>query len=184
MSSSEVWIQISLYDSQSSPPIPSYFFSRLGRQRNRCPPRLILSPFVFKTVLHPWVSLPDTVLCVSMEQSRILAVRSLSGPSVSLLQQDPICLGPSMKVSCMQICILLRDSVFRLTPVCLLSRGVLTVFSVRVASRFFDDEWCVSQIKSNVQELSSLICPDSRHTLQQHICLSLCVLVWDVCQCD
>ena len=54
----------------------------------------------------------------------------------SLFQQDPICLGLSMKVSCKQICIVLphlsseSDSVFRLTPVCLGSffRGVLTVF--------------------------------------------------------
>ena len=50
--------------------------------------------------------------------------RSFSGPNVSLFQQDPICLGPGMKVSCKQICTAsLRlssesDSVFRLTPVC------------------------------------------------------------------
>ena len=49
----------------------------------------------------------------------------------------------------------------RLTPACLgnLSRGVLTVWGVRVASRFFDEEGCVSQIKFNVQELPNLICP-------------------------
>ena len=51
-----------------------------------------------------------------------------------LFQQDPIYHGPSMKVSCKQICIVVlhlsseSDSVFRLTPVlsCSLSRGVLT----------------------------------------------------------
>ena len=59
---------------------------------------------------------------------------TFSGPNVSLFQQDPICLGPGMKVPCKQICIVLlhlsseSDSVFRLTPVCLVvfSRGVLT----------------------------------------------------------
>ena len=47
------------------------------------------------------------------------------GQNVSLFQQDLICLEPSMKVSYKQICIVLlhlsseSDSVFRLTPVCL-----------------------------------------------------------------
>ena len=59
------------------------------------------------------------------DRSRIHEAHSFSGPNVSLFQQDPICLGPSMKVSYRQICIVLRhlysesDSVFRQTPVCL-----------------------------------------------------------------
>ena len=67
---------------------------------------------------------PDNALHVSMGQSRIHQARSFCGPNVSLFQQNPICLGPDMKVSCKQICILLHplysksDSIFRLTPVC------------------------------------------------------------------
>ena len=57
--------------------------------------------------------------------SQILEARSFSGANVSLCLRDPICLGPSMKVSCNLICIVLfhlsseSDSVLRRTPVCL-----------------------------------------------------------------
>ena len=40
-------------------------------------------------------------------------------------------------------------------------------FSVHIASRFTDDEWSVSQIRFNVQVLSSLINSNSKHTIQQ-----------------
>ena len=59
------------------------------------------------------------------DKVRIREAHSFSGPNVLVIQQDPICLGPSMKVSSKQICILLRhhhsesDSVFRPAPVCL-----------------------------------------------------------------
>ena len=56
--------------------------------------------------------------------------------SLSPFLQDPTCLGPSMKVSYKQICILFHllysesDSVFRLTPVCLaVSLVVYSLFS-------------------------------------------------------
>ena len=55
--------------------------------------------------------------------SRYRAAR-FNGPNVSLFQQDSSCLGPGMKVSYKQICIVLldlsseSDSVFRLTPAC------------------------------------------------------------------
>ena len=60
LSSSEVWIQISLCDSQSAPPIPPYFFSRLGRQRNRWSRRLCFCQrvLVFGTAMQLWVSQP------------------------------------------------------------------------------------------------------------------------------
>ena len=71
LSSSELWIQISLYDSLSAPPIPSNFFSRHGRQRNHCPRRLsFCQRVVFEIVLQLWVSQQDTVLHASMERSR------------------------------------------------------------------------------------------------------------------
>ena len=69
-------------------------------------------------------------------QSRNHEARSFSGPNVSPFLQDPICLGPSLKVSYKQICILLHllysesDSVFRPTPVCLaVSLVVYSLFS-------------------------------------------------------
>ena len=40
---------------------------------------------------------------------------------------------------------------------CGFNRGVFTVFGVRVASRFIGFEWCMSQIRFNLQVLSSLI---------------------------
>ena len=72
-----------------------------------------------------WAFPPNIALHVSTGQSRIHEAHSFSGPSVSLFEQDPIYLGPGMKVSCKQICIVLlhllseSDSVFRLSPVCL-----------------------------------------------------------------
>ena len=89
----------------------------------------------------------------------------------AFFSQIQFCLVPGQKVSHKQICIVLlhlfseSDSVFRLTPTCLVVS--LVGFSVRVASRFTDDEWCVSQVKFNVQVLSSLINPNSKHTVQQ-----------------
>ena len=69
-----------------------------------------------------------------MGQRRSHEASSFAGPDVSLFQQDPICLGPSMKISYKQICILSHhlfsesDPVFRLTQSVLyfLSLGVLT----------------------------------------------------------
>ena len=94
---------------------------------------------------------------VSTGQSWIHEARSFSWPNVSLFLQDPICLGPSMKVSYKQICILSHprslesDSVFLLITFlsCSFPRGVLN-FRVRIASRFTDDERCMSQVKFNV----------------------------------
>ena len=126
LSSSEALIQISQCGCRSEPPIPSCSFSRLGRQPSRCPRRLCscqhVSVFYISALL--WAFLPDTALHVSTGQSRNHEARSYSGPKVSLFQQDPVCLGPSIKVSYKQICIVLlhlsseSDSVFRLTPVC------------------------------------------------------------------
>ena len=111
----------------------------LSHQSRRAPPR----DWVASKVLCPrrlwfcqhvsvleisaplWAFPPDIALHVSTGQSRIHEARSFSGASVSLFQQDPMCLGPSMKVSYKQMCILLRrfysesDFVFRLVPVCL-----------------------------------------------------------------
>ena len=125
LSSSEA-IQISQCVYRSEPPIPSCSSLRLGRQQSRCPRRLWscqhVSVFDISALL--WAFLPETALHVSKGPSRNHEARSFSGPNVSLFQQDPICVGPSMKVSCKQICIVLlhlsseSDSVFRPTPVC------------------------------------------------------------------
>ena len=45
------------------------------------------------------------------------------------------------------------------------SRGEFSL-GVRVASRFIEDEWCMSQEKLNVRAPSSVICPNSKHTVQ------------------
>ena len=123
------------------------------------------------------------------DKSRIHEAHSFSGPNVLLFQQDPIYLGPSMNVSCMQICIVLlhlsSESDLRLPSntslSCSFSRGVLTCFSVRIASWFTDDEWCMSQARFNVQVLSSLINSNSKHTVQQqkafHVFRILCVWI-------
>ena len=72
----------------------------------------------------PWASSPDIALHVSTGQSRIREAHSFSGPNVRCFSKIQY-VGPSMKVSCKQICILLlhlsaeADSVFRLTQVCL-----------------------------------------------------------------
>ena len=82
---------------------------------------------------------PNLVLHSSVGQIRIHKVLSFAWPAVSLLQQNPTCLGPSMNVSNKQICTLLRqshsesDPVFRLTPFCLVVS--VMVYSL---SRF----WC------------------------------------------
>ena len=96
------------------------------------------------------------------------------GQNVSLFQQDPICLGPSMKVSCKQICILLlhlsseSESVFRLTPVCLaVSLVVCSQLQCSYCILISDDERSVSQVSFDVQVLSSLINSNSEHTIQQ-----------------
>ena len=36
-----------------------------------------------------------------------------------------------------------------------------------VVSRFVDDRWCVPQVRFNIQVLSSVICSDSKQTVQQ-----------------
>ena len=68
---------------------------------------------------------PNLALHASLGQIRIHKARSFAEPAVSLFQQNPTCLGPSVKVSNKQICTLLSqsysesDSVFRVTQVCL-----------------------------------------------------------------
>ena len=104
------------------------------------------------------------------EKSRIHEVASFSGTHASRFLQGLICLGPKMKVSCTQICVVLHllssesDSFFRLTSTCLV---VSFVVCVRVASKFIDDHWCLSQIRFNVQIMSSLICTNPQQPVQQ-----------------
>ena len=116
---------------------------------------------------------PNQISCCTFQRGKVEFTRLAHslGQRFRLFQPNPICLVPGQKVSHKQICIVLlhlfseSDSVFRLTPTCLVVS--LVGFSVRVASRFTDDEWCVSQVKFNVQVLSSLINPNSKHTVQQ-----------------
>ena len=154
-------IQISLYGSQSAPPIASCFFSRLGLERNRCPQKTVIlstCSCLRKSCCSFGSSRPGTGLHASVEETLIiLAVHSSSGRNV--------------KVSCTQVCIVLHlrsselDSFFRPTTSCL---AISIPWCTHcVASRFCDDEECVSQVRFNVQELSSLICPDSVHSVQQ-----------------
>ena len=140
LSSSEASIQISQCGYQSEPPVPSSSSSRLGRPgkvagHEDCDlVNLFLSS---KISVLLWAFPPATALHVSVKQNRIHEARSFSGPNVSLFQHDPIHLGPSMRVSCKQICIVLlhlsseSDFVFRLTQVC-------PVISVVVCSLL----WC------------------------------------------
>ena len=126
LSISGAFIQISQYGYRSEPPILSCSSSRLGRQQSPCPRRLwsCQRVSVFEISAPLWAFPPDIALHVSTGQSRIHEARSFSGPNVALFQLDPMCLGPSMKVSYKQICILLRhlssesDSVLGPTPVC------------------------------------------------------------------
>ena len=79
------------------------------------------------------------------------------GPNASPIQQDPICNGPGMRGSCKQICIVLfhlsleSDSVFRLTPVCL-------VVSLMVCRK----SGSISKYCPSFDQLQS------EHTIQQH----------------
>ena len=105
---------------------------------------MFLSLFDIST---PLLGFPqDTALHVATGQGRIHEARSFSGPNVSLFQHDPLCLGPIMKVSYKQNCIVLlhlsseSDSVFRLTSCSFLS-WCARCLNVRFASRFTDDEW-------------------------------------------
>ena len=173
LSSFEAPIPISSCGYRSEPPVPSCSSSRPGRQQCRCPRRLWscqhVSVFVISALL--WAFPPGIALHVSTGQSRIREAHSFSGPNVSLFLQDPICLGPRMKASCKQICIVLHhlssesDSVFILTPVCLLVSLVVSSLSWFSPSRLIEDEWCMSQVGFDVQVLSNLICPNSDHTV-------------------
>ena len=84
LSSSEVWIQISQCGYQSEPPVPSYFFSRLGRQRNRCP-RVFLSTKSYCTLGFPHQISRCTV---SMGQSRLHEARSFFGRVLGRIEKS------------------------------------------------------------------------------------------------
>ena len=100
----------------------------------------IFSVFDLSALL--WAFLPDIARHTLTGQSRIREAHSFSGPNVSLFQQDPLWLGPSMKVSCKHTYVVLlhlfseSDSVFRLTPVCLVVSlsWCAHCFRVRIAS--------------------------------------------------
>ena len=67
---------------------------------------------------------------------------------------------------------------------------------VRVASSLHD-EWSVSPVRFNLEELPSVICSNAEHTVQQtedashpnlriqvFTCLCLCILIWEASRCD
>ena len=115
------------------------------------------------------------------DKSRIHEARSFSGPNVSRFLQDPICLGPKMKVSDKQTCILSHllssesDSVFSLTPVCLVvsfPRGVLTVFVFAL----HPDSLMMSGacLKSGSMSKYCPVHSVPTHTVQQHVRDGIC----------
>ena len=127
-------IQISLCVRRPVLPIQSCSFSRLDRQRSRCPRRLCLCQrvLVFGIVLQLLVSRQDTVLY----QWNASVVRSLSGPKVMFFRKIQSVLGINTTVSCKQICVQLHlpsselDSFLpsNTNMSCNTSRGVPTVF--------------------------------------------------------
>ena len=125
-----------------------------------------------------------------------------SGPNVLLCPQGLICRGPKTTASYKQICIVLHvpspelDSVYHQLVLQFLS-WCANCLCVRVANRFLAGEWGVSQVTFDSQELSSLIYPNSEHTIQKtedfshqnlriHVmpCLLLSMLIYDVSHCD
>ena len=96
---------------------------------------------------------PNLVVHASMEKLRIYKARSFARPAVSLFQQNPICLGSSMKVSYKQMCILLRHRGLRLPS----NTGVSCSFCHGVHTVSVFDEWFKFQIRFNLQVLSSSI---------------------------
>ena len=113
---------------QFVPPIQTYSFLRLNRQRNRCPRRLrsCQHVLIFVIILLLLVSRQDTLLHVADEKNnRIVVVRSFFGLNGLPFLRDPICLGPNTTNACTQIFIVLHllssvlDSFFRLPQSCL-----------------------------------------------------------------
>ena len=108
LSSSESLIQISQCGYRSEPPIPSLFLETGSPAKSLSTKTMILSTCFCLRNLSAALGLPpDIALHVSTGRSRIPEARSFSGPNVSLFQQDPICLGPGVKISYKQICIVL-----------------------------------------------------------------------------
>ena len=124
-----------------------FFFSRLDRQWSRCARRLWFCRRVlaFEISMQLWVSQPDIALHVAAEESRIQEVHSFSGPNASRFLQGRICLGPSMKVSCTHICIVLHllssksNFLDRLKPACLVIS--LVVYALYWCTRCIQIHW-------------------------------------------
>ena len=148
---------------QSEPPVPSCSSSKLCR----------LNMFLSSKSQRRF-GLSHQISRCTFQRDKVEFVRLAHSLGQMFRCFSKICRGPSMKVSYKQICILLRhlfsesDSFFRLAPVCLVVCLVvctlLLVFALHPDSLMMK---CVSQGKFNVQILSNLINPNSKHTVQQ-----------------
>ena len=118
LSSSEEWIQISLCDSQSEPPKSVVPFLETGSPAKSLSTKTVIlsTCFCLRNLSAALASPPDTALHVSTGRSGIHEPRTFSGSNVSLFQQDLVCLGPSMQVSCKQICIVVLQLSLESTP--------------------------------------------------------------------
>ena len=119
LSMSEASIQIPQCDYRSEPPIPSCSSSRLGPpSKSLSTKTTILSTCFCLQYLSAALGIPRQISRCTFQRDKVefTKLTSFSGPNVSLFQQDPICPGPSMKVSYKQICIVLLHLSSQSTP--------------------------------------------------------------------
>ena len=143
-----------------------FFFSRLDRQRTRCPRRMCFCQrvLVIGIVLQLWACRQDTVRAPRFSgNTRILAVRMPSGPHVLRFPRGRICLLPNRKASRTKICIVLHlpssefDSCFGPTPTCLVvSLGVYSLSWCSRCIQILCDEECVSQVRFSMSKNCSV----------------------------
>ena len=148
LSSSEVWIQDSPCVRQSVPRPKSCSTLRLDRQRNRCPRRLLFGQRVLVIGIVLQLLVSDTVLHASVEKSRILVVRYLSGPTVFAVSARSHLCAP-----CKQICFVWLFLVENWNLSHALYQPCLTISFVMCSLPFCSPlhphsllgEWCVHQ---------------------------------------
>ena len=133
--------------------------------------------FVFGIVLKLLVSRQHTVLVECPWFTHLLGQMCFCARKVlSASGHGPRSLA-GRSVSC---CIFLPQSwtlssVIKKLVLQFLSRCACCFF-VRVALNLCDDEWCVSQIRLDFPEVSSLICRHSEHTVQKQETLRIMIL--------
>ena len=170
LSSSEVWIHIPMCGAPICATIPVVLFLETGSPAKSLSRKtVILSTCSCLRNRIAAFGFPNKIPYCTLQWNKVeFSWFSSSGPNVLLFPPSLICLGPKLESLNSKICIVLHllsselDSFFRPHPLALQFLSWCThCLGVLVASRFFDDEGCISQAKSSVQEMSRLMYPDS-----------------------